>query len=752
MLNKILKGVLVMTILTTTLNSSAKQESEPRDIDQIVKTLTIKQKIGQLSQRNFESVKGIKDIPADLKTAIRNGEVSSLLNVNSVDITNELQRIALEESPQHIPLLIARDVIHGFKTIFPIPLGQAATWNPALVERGARVAAIEAASTGIRWTFAPMLDIARDPRWGRIAESFGEDPYLAGLFGAASVRGYQGDTLSDPTSIAACAKHFLGYGAAEGGRDYNTTNIPEPLLHNVYLRPFREAFNAGSASVMTAFNDLNGVPASTNSYILKNILRDELGFKGVVVSDWASITETVIHGMAANDKEAAALSANAGLDMEMVSTSYADYLPQLIASGKVSEQQIDAMVKRVLTLKKQLGLFSNAYTDPARQNIILSKEHMADAKQTAIASMVLLKNNNKVLPLNKKQKIMLIGPMTDAAHDQMGTWVFDGNKENSVTLRTALENTFAGTTNLHYQKALPNTRSRDTKEFVQTVKAAEKADVIIFAGGEEAALTGEAHSRSDIRLPGAQEALLHALKKTGKPLVLVIMAGRQIALNDVIDDLDGILMAWHGGSMAGPAIADILMGIASPSGRLPVTWPKVTGQVPIYYNTTNTGRPGHTSPFIPFDKIADEAGQNSLGNVSRYIDIGFEPQFPFGFGLTYSTFSYSDITINKKIISQQGELILSALIKNTGDKEATETVQLYTQDVAGSITRPIRELKNFQQVKLAPGEQKLISFTVTAKELAFYNQALKLVTEPGKFRAWIAPHSAAGSMTEFEVQ
>ncbi len=752
MLYKLLKGALVITILTTALSSYAKQESESPEIDQIIKALTLKQKIGQLSQRNFESVKSINDIPADLKAAIRNGEVSSLLNVNSVEITNELQRIAVEESPQRIPLLIARDVIHGFKTIFPIPLGQAASWNPALVERGARIAAIEASSTGIRWTFAPMLDISRDPRWGRIAESFGEDPYLTSLFGVASVRGYQGNTLSDPTSIAACAKHFLGYGAAEGGRDYNTTNIPEPLLHDVYLRPFKAAFDAGSATVMAAFNDLNGVPASTNSYLLKNILRDELGFKGIVVSDWASITETVVHGMAADNKEAAALSANAGLDMEMVSTSYADNLPQLIASGKVSEQQINAMVKRVLLLKKQLGLFSNAYTDPARQNIILSKEHLADAKQTAIASMVLLKNNNNVLPLTKKQKIVLIGPMADAAHDQMGTWVFDGNKANSVTLRTTLENTFADTSNFHYQKALANTRSSDTRDFAQTIKAAKKADVIIFVGGEEAALSGEAHSRSDIRLPGVQEALLHELKKTGKPIVLVIMAGRQIALNDVIDDLDGILMAWHPGTMAGPAIADILMGVASPSGRLPVTWPKVTGQVPLYYNATNTGRPGHTSPFVPFEKIADEAAQNSLGNVSRYIDVGFEPQFPFGFGLTYSTISYSDININKKIISQQGELILSALVKNTGDKDAVETVQLYTQDIAGSITRPIRELKNFKQIKLAAGEQKQVSFTLTAKELAFYNQSLKFVTEPGKFRAWIAPHSAAGLMAEFEVQ
>ncbi|MES2676441.1 MAG: glycoside hydrolase family 3 C-terminal domain-containing protein, partial [Pseudomonadota bacterium] len=533
---------------------------------------------------------------------------------------------------------------------------------------------------------------------------------------------------------------------------YNTTNIPEPLLHNVYLRPFIEAFNAGSASVMTAFNDLNGVPASTNSYLLKTILRDELGFKGVVVSDWASITETVTHGMAADDKEAAALSANADLDMEMVSTSYADYLPQLIASGKISELQIDTMVKRVLALKKQLGLFDNVYTDPARQNIILNKEHLENAKQTAIASMVLLKNNNKVLPLNTNQKVLLLGPMADAAHDQMGTWVFDGNKENSVTLRTSLENTFAGTTNLYYEKALSNTRSFDTQDFAKVIKAAEKVDVIIFVGGEEAALTGEAHSRSDIRLPGAQEALLHALKKTGKPLVLIIMAGRQIALHDVINDLDSILMAWHPGTMAGPAIADVVMGNVSPAGRLPVTWPKVTGQVPIYYNSTNTGRPGHILPFVPFDQIDDEADQNSLGNVSRYIDIGFEPQFPFGFGLTYSTFNYSDININKKIISQQGELTMSALIENTGDREATETVQLYTQDVAGSITRPIRELKNFQQIKLAPGEQKQVSFTLTAKDLSFYNQALELVTEPGKFRAWIAPHSAAGLMTEFEVQ
>lgn len=751
MLIKFLKCTLLVASFAAALSSSANQIDTP-NTDKIIKSLSLQQKIGQLSQQNLRKVKSVAEIPEELKAAIRRGEISSFLNVYSVAVTNELQRIASEESPQHIPLLISRDVIHGFKTIFPIPLGQAASWNPELVEQGARVAAIEASATGIRWTFAPMLDIARDPRWGRVAESFGEDPYLVGLFGAASVRGYQGKSLADSTSIASCAKHFLGYGAAEGGRDYNTTNIPEPLLHNVYLRPFKAAIDAGGASVMTAFNDLNGVPASSNAHLLNNILRDELGFKGMIVSDWASITESVIHGMAADTKEAAKLSANAGLDMEMVSTSYTDHLPALIASGEVSEKQVDRMVKRVLELKKHLGLFANAQTDPARQNIILSAEHLASAKRAAIASMVLLKNNNRVLPLFRAKKIALIGPMADAAHDQMGTWVFDGDKTNSVTIKTAMENAFAGTQNLAYQKALPHTRSFDTRDFVKALAAAKKSDVVVIVGGEEASLSGEAHSRADIRLPGAQEELIRALKKAGKPIVLVILAGRQIALNDVIDDLDAIVMAWHPGTMAGPALADILLGVASPSGRLPVTWPKVTGQIPLYYNAYNTGRPAYTELFIPFQEINLEASQNSLGNVSRYIDIGADPQFPFGFGLTYSAFTYDDMQIDKKIMSQTGELRLSALVKNIGQREATETVQLYSQDVSGSIVRPIRELKNFKQIKLAAGEQARVSFVLTAKELAFYNQSLTLVTEPGKFRAWIAPNAATGLMTAFEVK
>ena len=721
------------------------------NIPELIKDMPLSQKLGQLQQLDASGIASPNQIPDAMKQAIREGRVGSLLNVRSVEIANELQRLAVEEGDNGIPLMIARDVIHGYRTIFPIPLGQAASWDADLVQEGARIAAKEASAAGIRWVFAPMLDISRDPRWGRIAESFGEDPYLTSVLGAASVKGYQGDDLSAPESVAASAKHFLGYGAAEGGRDYNTTYIPEPLLHNVYLPPFQAAVDAGTATIMSAFNDLNGIPASLNPYLLTDILRDELGFEGFVVSDWNSIIEGIPHGIVANEKEAAALAFNAGVDMEMVSTSYVDNLPVLLDSGAVTPKLLNQRVKNILQVKERLGLFDNYLTNTDRQKTdILAAKHLETAKISAINSLVLLKNLNNTLPLSNNQKIALIGPLADAPHDQMGTWVFDGNKNDSVTVVDAF-NEKLGSKKFTHTPVLESSRDRSQQNFAAAVKAAKKADVVVMVLGEEASLSGEAQSRADIRLPGAQQALIKELNKTDKPLVLVIMAGRPIALNDVIDDVDAILMAWHPGTMGGPAIAEVLMGDVAPSGRLAVTWPKVTGQIPLYYNHKNTGRPHEAEKFIHMDDFPLESPQHSTGNRSQYVDAGFAPQFPFGFGLTYSTVEYSAPKISKKMLKMEDATEISAIIKNTGNRTTTEVVQLYVQDLFGSVTRPVRELKQYQKITLEPGESQRVVFELTTDELKFFNSEVKKVLEPGEFKAWVAPNAAAGVEVAFAV-
>jgi beta-glucosidase len=720
-------------------------------IQELVENMPLDQKLGQFQQADASGVTSVKNIPDAIKGAIQEGRIGSFLNVGSVEIANELQRIAVEESEFGIPLLIGRDVIHGFRTIFPIPLGQAASWDAALVQKGASIAAKEASAAGINWVFAPMLDISRDPRWGRIAESFGEDPYLSSVLGAASVRGYQGDDLSDPESVAASAKHFLGYGAAEGGRDYNTTYIPEPLLHNIYLPPFKAAVDAGTATIMSAFNDLNGVPASLNRHLLTGILREELGFDGFVVSDWNSVTEGIIHGNAATAKEAAALAFNAGVDMEMVSTSYNDNLRSLLDSGVVTMATLNQRLENILRVKKRLDLSKRYQVDTARQaSDILSAEHLAAARESAIASFVLLKNEENLLPINVGTEIALLGPLADAPHDQMGTWVFDGQKQDSVTVLTAFRKKF-GDENIRYHPVLDSSRDRSTENFDAAVKAASKSDLVVMVLGEEASLSGEAQSRADIRLPGAQQALIRELKKTGKPLILIIMAGRPIALNDVIEDVDAILMAWHPGTMGGPAIADVISGDAEPGGRLPITWPKVVGQIPLYYNHKNTGRPHDAEAFIQMDDFPLESPQHSTGNRSQYIDVGFAPQFPFGFGLTYSDVTYSDVKISKGSLTPGASTEISAVVKNTGKRPVAELVQLYVRDLFGSVTRPVRELKQYKKVTLQPGESRRVAFSLHTDELKFFNSSVEEVLEPGDFKAWIAPNAAAGLMVNFEV-
>ncbi|MBU2915315.1 beta-glucosidase BglX [Reichenbachiella agariperforans] len=741
--------ILPVSIMLTMVGWQTPSETNDPDeeyISVLLSKMTLQEKLGQLNQRGTSSREN--GISEELKQMVRDGRVGSFLNVQSKESILELQRIAVEESPNGIPLIFARDVIHGFKTIFPIPLGQAASWNPDLVEQGARVSAIEASSTGIRWTFAPMIDIARDPRWGRIAESSGEDPYLTSMMGAAAVRGFQSDDLSNPNSMAACAKHFIGYGAAEGGRDYNTAVISEPLLHNVYLKPFKAAADAGVASFMSSFNEVNGVPASGNEYVLRQILRDDWKFDGIVVSDWNSVTEMIAHGYSANEKEAAYSAARAGLDMEMTSHAYENNMKQLINEGRLSMEQLDEKVKNILRIKLRMGLFESPYFDP-NQDVLYAEEHLEAAKEMAIQSMVLLKNES-VLPLSSETKnIAVIGPLANAPREQLGTWIFDGDEKHSVTPLTSLKGKYGEA--VKYASGLAYSRDQSTSGFKSAIKVAKSSEVILFFGGEEAILSGEAHSRADISLPGRQEDLIHELARTGKPIVLVVMAGRPITLGNIIEEVDAVLFAWHPGTMAGPAVTDLLSGEASPSGRLPVSWPKSVGQIPIYYNHKSTGRPANEESFVHIDDIPLHAWQSSLGNTSHYLDEGFEPMYPFGYGLTYSQFEYSDLTISDDRIKPADTLVVSATVRNTGDVKAAEIVQLYLQDRFGSLTRPVKELKRFERLILNPGQQARVDFRITQKDLIFYNASGDWVAESGVFKVWIAENAKSGLEGEFEL-
>ena len=509
--------------------------------------------------------------------------------------------------------------------------------------------------------------------------------------------------------------------------------------------------DAGVATIMSAFNELNGVPASAHDYAINTVLRGEFGFDGVIVSDWDSVLELIAHGYAENKQQAALQALKAGLDIEMVSTTMQENLPALLDSGKVSEAEVDVKVTRILDLKRDLGLFEQPYVqgDPAKS--ILTPEHKNLAEQLALESLVLLKNEKQTLPLAKGKRIALIGPLAHAAHDQLGSWVLDAQKQDSVTVLDAFRKVL-GEDKLFYSQALYSSRSRDSKDFAQAFDQAKKADVIVYVGGEEAVLSGEAHSRADTRLPGAQEQLIRELKKTGKPLVVVVMAGRPIAMNDVIEEIDALVMAWHPGTMGGPAIVQLLQGDAEPVGRLPVTWPKVTGQMPIYYNHPSSGRPASEGNITQMDDFPLEAFQHSTGHKNHYIDIGFKPQFPFGYGLSYSSVTYSDITLDKKTMAIDGELKVSAKITNTGKRPVTETAQLYIRDLVASSVRPVRELKSFQRVTLKPKESKRVTFTLRSSDLAFYNQKVVQVVEPGDFHVWIAPNAEAGVQAEFSVR
>ncbi|MDH3373078.1 MAG: glycoside hydrolase family 3 C-terminal domain-containing protein [Gammaproteobacteria bacterium] len=727
--------------------------SDPQTTEQRVARLlgqmTLAEKIGQMSQRDASDGYA----PDYLGDGLRAGCIGSVLNVVDADVVNELQRIAIEESRLGVPLMVGRDVIHGFKTVMPIPLGQAATWNPELVKEGARVAALEAATAGVNWTFAPMIDISRDPRWGRIAESLGECVLLTNKLAVAMVEGFQGDDLSATGSIAACAKHFAAYGAVESGRDYATTNVPETELRNVYLRPFRAAVEAGVTTLMTSFSDLNGVPATGNEFLLRQVLRDEWGFDGFVVSDWDSIRQLQIHGLTENDRESAFEAATAGVDMEMHGDAYSNHLAALVEEGRISIDAIDAAVRNILRAKYRLGLFENPYTKPEDLPAVANDHALETARQAALQSVVMLKNDNGALPLSAESmsSVAIIGPLADAPYQQLGTWIFDGDVDLSITPMHAIHSLVGRDVDVRYVRAMDNSRSKINAAFDEAAEIAQESDAAILFLGEESILSGEARSRADINLPGDQAELVRRIRATGTPVIAVILAGRPLTLTNIVDEVDAILFAWHPGTMGGPAIADLLFGIESPSGKLPATFARMVGQIPIYYGQKNTGRPPSPDNVAHIDDIDTRAPQTSLGMSAFHLDTCFTPLFAFGHGLSYAAFEYEHIRTNTHKIRLGETVTISVELANRGDVAADEVVQLYVRDLVASITRPVKELKGFRRVRLEPGQTVTVDFDLHTDDLAFYGRNMQLITEPGEFHAWIGGSSETQLRTEFRI-
>ena len=720
------------------------QESIDQRVEEILGKMTIEDKIGQLNQLD-----GRRDIEA-IKQEVREGTLGSIMNIVDPAVTDELQRIAIEESPSGIPLLFARDVVHGFNTVLPIPLGMAASWDRELIEAAARNTALEATEKGIRWAFAPMMDIARDPRWGRIAESFGEDTYMAGALATAVVRGYQGEDLSDPTSMAACAKHFVGYGDAEGGRDYNTTFIPPRTLRDVYLPPFKACVDEGCASIMTSFNDNDGLPSTGNRWLLTELLREQWGFEGVVVSDWGSVAGLIPHGVSPDKRDAARQCIIAGCDMDMSSKSYLLHMKDLIEKGEVDMAVLDEAVRRVLRLKVQLGLFDHPYARKAAQSDIYSEPVLETACKLAEESIVLLKNEGS-LPFGESvRKVLIVGPMADAPYDQMGTWTLDGDKTHTVTPIMALREGWADKVEIEYIPCLTHPRDKSDAEFKKIAKAARKADVVVAFVGEEQMMSGEAHSLSSLDLQGAQAEMLEVLAETETPLVTVFMAGRPLTIGRQVEISDAVLYAWHPGTMGGKALANILFGVTNPSGKLPVTFPRNVGQIPIYYNHKHTSHKAKGTEGN-LDNIPREAAQSVMGHTSSYLDVAPTPLFHFGYGLSFTNFELSDIVLETKEVQADGYIRASVVVTNTGSREGTEVVQFYTGRKTASVTQPMKELKDFKRVTLAPGESRKVEFEVPVSRLAFHNRDLILGIEKGNYTLTIGTDSQSGLRTYFKI-
>lgn len=713
-------------------------------IDSLMNEMTVEEKAGQLTlYTSGWDVTGpvLRD---DYMDELRAGRAGNLFNAHTVDYATNLQRIAVEETRLGIPLLFGLDVIHGYKTTFPIPLAEAASWDMDIIEKSAHLAAKEAASAGVNWTYNPMVDIARDPRWGRIAEGSGEDPYLGGLIGAAKVRGIQGTDLSDPTTILACVKHFAAYGASQAGRDYHTVDMSDRELRQNYLPPYKAALDAGATTVMTSFNEVDGVPASGNKYLMTEILRNEWGFDGFVVTDYTSINEMVPHGAVVNLKEAAELAFNAGVQMDMQGGVYSQYIPELIEEGKIKESDLNDYVRQVLEMKYKLGLFEDPYrylNKEREQSTLYAQELMDHSLLAGKESIVLLKNepagknSENLLPLSKNTRsVALIGPLADNQKDMLGTWHVAGDESKVVTLLEGIKQT-APNVRIYNAKGA-GFNGEDKSGFAEAIAAARRSDVVVMAIGEDYTQSGEAASRTEIGLPGPQQELIEAIHALGKPVVAVVMAGRPLTINWIDENIPAVMNAWHLGTMSGKAIAETLFGDHNPGGKLTITFPKNVGQIPVYYNMKNTGR--------PFD------ANNKY--TSKYLDVSNEPLYPFGYGLSYTTFEYSNLNLSSNELSAEGSITVNVTVKNTGKYQGKEVVQLYIRDLVGSVTRPVKELKGFEKISLAPGESKQVSFTITNKDLEFYTRDMTFKSEPGDFKVFVGTNSVETLEADFVLK
>ena len=702
-----------------------------RKVDSVLSLMTLDEKIGQMTLFTSGWTVTGPVINEEYEADIRTGKCGNLFNAHTVEYNMKLQKMAVEESRLGIPLLFGYDVIHGYKTIFPIPLAEACSWDPGLIEETARLSAKEATSAGLNWTYNPMVDLTWDPRWGRVAEAAGEDAWLGSLIAAAKVRGYQGRDLADPETMAACVKHYAAYGAPEAGRDYNTVDMSELRLREYYLPPYRAAVDAGVASVMSSFNELFGVPLTGNRFLCTNILRDEWGFKGMVVTDYTAINEMVNHGYAKDLKHAGELALKAGIDMDMQGAVFRDHLAESLHDGIISEAMIDRAVRRVLALKFKLGLFRDPYLylDPDREkSTVLSKEMLDHSLESGKRCIVLLKNEpfrgKRLLPLSEKPgSIAVIGPHADDSVDVMGTWHASGVSDSVVTVVEGLRRRYPSA-HISFSRGC-GFEGDDRSGFAEALAAARKADLVILALGENDRQSGEAASRSRIGLPGPQQDLARAVLSTGKPVVALIMAGRPLTLGWMDENIPAVLNTWHLGTRSGDAIACVLSGDYNPSGKLVMSFPRDVGQIPIHYNHKNTGRPASGDRY-----------------TSKYLDVPNSPLYPFGYGLSYTTFSYSDLQVSSGQMKMDGEITVSVKVTNTGSVAGEEVVQLYVRDLVGSVTRPVKELKGFRKISLEPGEGKTVSFTLRSDDLRFYNQKMKFAAEPGDFRVFVGTSSA----------
>ncbi|HEV7798277.1 MAG TPA: glycoside hydrolase family 3 N-terminal domain-containing protein [Pyrinomonadaceae bacterium] len=728
--------VILLVVLASTLSpqlARSPQKSVEQRINALLARMTLAEKVGQLQQLDGEANGNFR--PEHLQLA-HQGLLGSTLNVRGAERTNQLQRIAMTQSRLRIPLIFGFDVIHGYRTIFPIPLGEAASWDPAAVERAAGIAAAEARAAGVHWTFAPMVDIARDPRWGRIAEGSGEDPFLGSVMARARVRGFQGHDYSAGDKVVACAKHWVAYGAAEAGRDYNTTDVSERTLREVYFPPFKAAVDAGVGTFMSAFNDLNGVPASANRFTLTEVLRGEWKFDGFVVSDYTSVEELIKHGVATDGAEAAREALSAGVDMEMVSRLYNQHAGELIKERQLSQRTIDEAVRRILRVKFRLGLFEKPYADEAlERTAIFNSANVAAAREIAARSLVLLKNDHNVLPLAKNvRSIALIGPLADSRPDMLGSWTGDGKTEAAVTLLQGIKAKLPQT-KINYARGC-DVNCDQADGFEEARRAAKESDVAIIAVGESADMSGEAASRSSLDLPGRQLDLVKAVQAAGKPTVVVLMNGRPLTINWIALNSPAILETWFAGSQAGNAIADVIFGDVNPGGKLPVTFPRAVGQIPLYYNHKNTGRPPDANNKY----------------TSKYLDVDWRPLFPFGYGLSYTQFKITNLQVSAQRIPLDGKLTVRVDVENTGKRAGDEVVQLYIRDVVASVTRPVKELKGFQRITLQPGERRQVEFVLTAAELGFWNRELRFTVEPGEVKVMVGANSEDVLEASFEIE